>query len=490
MKVMRWAHVFMLAALAACTQTPPETKLIQAAADAMGGATAIQAAKTLVIEGEGIAGNIGQNVLPESKLQNWEVTEYKRSTDLASGRYTQQMVRTAKTFPFAPGSVQRQFQGLDGDVAYNRGGPQNAAARASAMVARDRRLEALHHPLAALRAALDPTSKVTGFHNEGLLQVVNVETVKGDMFTLAVDLSTHLPTAIRSTAYNANLGDVVMQSVFADYAEAGGLKLPMRMQTKQEGDMVLDLKVSANKVDADVGDLAVPAEVAAAEEPPMQPVYDIKPQQVAKGIWLLPGSHNSVVFEFADHLTLFEVPLNESRGQAVIAAAKALVPSKPLTTVIVSHHHFDHTGGLRAAIAEGLTIISDRSMESFIDSMSERKHTIVQDALSKAPKLAKIDSVEDQKMLKDDSMEVRLYHVKDLEHSGSMLMAFVPSEGLLINADLYGPGFAIFPAWEPMLKNIADRGIKVEKHLPTHGVLQTAKEAADVVAAKRAANPG
>ncbi|MEQ1579884.1 MAG: MBL fold metallo-hydrolase [Steroidobacteraceae bacterium] len=489
MKFIRWAHVFMLAALAACSQTPPETKLIQQAADAMGGVAKIQAAKTLVIEGEGLAGNLGQNVLPENKLQNWDVTEYKRSTDLAGGRYTQQMVRTANTFPFAPGSVQRQFQGLDGDVAYNVGGPQNAAARASAMVARDRRLEALHHPLAAVRAALDPTSKVTGFHNEGLLQVVNVETAKGDTFTLAVDLATHLPTAVRSTAYNANLGDVVIQTVFADYADAGGFKLPTHIQTKQDKDVALDLKVSSNKVDADVGDLAAPADVVAAEEPPMFPVYDIKPQQVAKGIWLLPGSHNSVVFEFKDHLTLLEAPLNESRGLAVIAAAKALVPGKPLTTLIVTHHHFDHTGGLRAAVAEGLTIIADRSMEGFIDQMTARPHTIVQDTLAKAPKAAKIDSVEDQKMLKDDAMEIRLYHVNNLEHAGTMLMAFVPSEGLLINADLYGPGFAIFPAWETMLKNIADRGIKVEKHLPIHGTLQTAKEAADTVAAKTAAKP-
>lgn len=480
----------MLAALAACTQTPPETKLIQEAADAMGGAAAIQAAKTLVIEGEGIAGNIGQNVLPDDPLQNWDVTEYKRSIDLAGGRYTQQMVRTANSFPFAPGSVQRQFQALDGDVAYNVGGPQNAASRQSAMAASDRRVEALHHPLAIMQAALDPAAKVANFRVSGLQQMVDVTTAKGDTVTLVVDIGTHLPIHVRSNAYNFNLGDVAMESTFGDYQAAGALKLPKRYTLKQDKDTVLDLNVSANNVDTDVGDLAAPAEVAAAEVPPMMPVYDIKPQQVAKGIWLLAGSHNSVVFEFADHLTLFEVPLNESRAQAVIAAAKALVPAKPLTTVIVSHHHFDHTGGLRAAVAEGLTIIADRSMEGFIDSMVERPHTIVQDSLAKAPKAAKIDAVEDQKMLKDDAMEIRLYHVNDLAHAGTMLMAFVPSEGLLINADLYGPGFAIFPAWETMLKNIADRGIKVEKHLPIHGTLQTAKEAADVVAAKRAANPG
>ena len=35
-----------------------------------------------------------------------------------------------------------------------------------------------------------------------------------------------------------------------------------------------------------------------------------------------------------------------------------------------------------------------------------------------------------------------------------------------------------------MQQAIAERGIKVEKHLPTHGTLQTAKEAADTVCRK------
>ena len=157
MKFLTWAGIVLLAVVAgACSQTPPETRLINDAVTALGGADKVNAVKTLVIEGEGIAGNMGQNVMPDYKLQNWKVTEYKRSVDLANGRWSMQQLRTP-TFPFAPAPNQRQYQGLDGDVAYNVGGPQNAAARASGMVARDRRLEALHHPLAAIRAALDPT---------------------------------------------------------------------------------------------------------------------------------------------------------------------------------------------------------------------------------------------------------------------------------------------------------------------------------------------
>ena len=39
---------------------------------------------------------------------------------------------------------------------------------------------------------------------------------------------------------------------------------------------------------------------------------------------------------------------------------------KPLTELVVSHHHFDHTGGIRQAIAEGLTIIAHKGTEATV----------------------------------------------------------------------------------------------------------------------------
>ena len=64
--------------------------------------------------------------------------------------------------------------------------------------------------------------------------------------------------------------------------------------------------------------------------------------------------------EFNDHITLFEAYASEANAVAIIAKARTLVPGKPVTELIVSHHHFDHSGGLRAAVSEGLEVITQR----------------------------------------------------------------------------------------------------------------------------------
>src|SRR4029078_2488315 len=98
---------------------------------------------------------------------------------------------------------------------------------------------------------------------------------------------------------------------------------------------------------------------------------------VSRGVWLVhgQGGANSILFEFADHLTLFEAPSNQAWTKAVIERAQATVPGKRVTEVIVSHHHFDHTGGIREAMAQGLTIIAHRGRGGLFRKIAERKGT-------------------------------------------------------------------------------------------------------------------
>src|SRR5436309_1194647 len=97
---------------AACGGESAERRAVLDAADAMGGRDRILSVKTLTIEGEADAPNVGQNTNPEDELPNWKVTELKRTIDLPNHRMRMQQLRTAQ-FLCANANTQRQTQGLD-----------------------------------------------------------------------------------------------------------------------------------------------------------------------------------------------------------------------------------------------------------------------------------------------------------------------------------------------------------------------------------------
>jgi hypothetical protein len=481
------ALVLTTVIIGACASTPPERRVIDDAAAALGGADRIRALKTLTVDGTGSAPNAGQNRMPTDELPVWKVASYTRSIDLANWRTRVQQRRQAE-FLFAGATTQQLTQGLDGEVAYNMA-TDGTMTRAGDAAARDRRLEMLQHPIVIVRAALEPGARLTNLRVDGNDDLLDVTSEQGDLLTLAVDRTTHLPSRLTWMADNPNMGDVAMVTTFADYQDVNGVKLPRRLTTMMDKYLQFDLEVASNTVDGDVGDLAVPDSVRVAAPPVPAPIT-VTAEPVVPGIWWLAGSgnHRSVLFEFGDHLVLYEVPLNEARSKAVIDKARML-SSKPLTMAIVSHHHFDHSGGLRVAVAEGLTIVTHRDNEAFFKDLLARPHTIVPDALQSHPRPATFQFVDDQMTLKDGSMEVRLYHLLDNPREGTNLFAYVPRYRLLVQADLYDASWQQHPWGQNVLTNIARRGLAVDRSVPVHGIIEPYAQMVKTIKAKAAA-PG
>src|SRR5438128_1768730 len=214
MKLTACLAMLAVVTLGACAQPTPEQRIVNDAAAALGGSDRVLAVKTLVIEGEGTQGNLGQDMRPEASGQAFNITDYKRAVDVAAGRARVEQTRTPNFAYFQGAAPQKQVLGLDGDVGYNVAANGNAT-RVANLVADDRRAEIYHHPLTSVRAALDPKAQLARVGTMDNQSAVSVTTPSGFKFTLAVDITTKLPTRVVSMGYNANLGDVATETSFA-----------------------------------------------------------------------------------------------------------------------------------------------------------------------------------------------------------------------------------------------------------------------------------
>lgn len=462
-----------------CTPKPPEQQFIDDAMRAVGGRSRIEAIKSIVIEGTGVNYNLGQDMRPEAATQQFAVTGYKREIDVEQGAQRVEQTRTPKFAYFQGPQPQTQVQVLDGDIAFNVA-PNGAATRLAGLAEKDRRVDYFHHPVTALKAATAPITAIANVRNVGNVRQADF-TFRDRQWTMTIDAA-GLPLSISSKAYQPNLGDVVVTTTFADYQDTNGLKLPARIVGKVDDFTIYDIQAATQSVDASLGNMSAPAAVVSAAPAPPP---NVTAESIGKGVWFLAGqSHHSVVVEFADHLMLIEAPQSEARTLAVIKKARDTVPQKPLTQLVTTHHHFDHTAGMRAAIAEGLDVITQAGNREWVENMARRPHTIQPDLLARNVSRLNVETVDAEREYKDQAMTVMLYHVAGNPHTDTMLMAYIPRDRLLVEVDAFSPGSAVHPYAANLLENIQKRNLRVDKIVSLHGTIAPFAELVKVAGTK------
>jgi hypothetical protein len=314
-------HLPLRAQNAPTPQVPGTTarQAIDAAAAALGGVDRLRTLRNITLMGyaqyayQNGGGNI--TALPGAPQKFIAANDYRRIYDLERGRMYHQERRN-DLFPFAAYgghdfALQRQV--LDGAIAYNIN-QQGQAIRAGD--ARDRRMWMHTNPVVAIRAAMDPANSLTNRRQEGGLTLVDLKLKEGDLMTIAIRPPSNLPEFVRWVAPQVNLGEMVLTTRFYGYVPFSGVQLPMGYNTKSDWRDVDQAKVYIDgyEIDSPIQDLAAPASVTGPA-----PTgggrgggggrgpggANVEVTKVADKLWRITGG--TMVIEFADHMTLFEV---------------------------------------------------------------------------------------------------------------------------------------------------------------------------------------
>jgi hypothetical protein len=423
-------------------------QIVERAAQALGGADRIRTLKNITLNGYGQyaymfgGGNITASVDAPMKFQ--AANDLRRIVDFEHERFAA-LERRYYQFPFAGFDGHDYHLGtevLDGDIAYDVA-PGGKASRIYRWQEDAHQIDGVHmrrmwsitNPVSAIRSALDPANQVTIARQDARLWVLSVILKRGDRFTLAIDRASDRPVWVRWINPMTNFGQLTLTTRYTGYTPHAGLLMPLGYKTSFDWRNIpyLTVFVDSYEVDGKIADLAAPTDVRAAREPG-PPAFDVAATPVAKGIWRL--STGTTVFEFADHLTLFELNGSQERAIASIDFAKKMVPGKPVTQLIVSHGHLDHAPGVRPAVAEGMTIISRRGNEGILREQVQHAAPNYPDKLARNPKPFKFIPVDDHLRLSDRTMTVDVYWARDNIHMADAVFAYAPAQRVIAEGDI------------------------------------------------------
>jgi glyoxylase-like metal-dependent hydrolase (beta-lactamase superfamily II) len=484
--------VFALGTLFAATAAAQDARtVLQAASDAMGNARNI---RSIEYSGGGWVSAVGQSFAPDEDWPRFEVINYTRTIDYQNRSSREEYVRRQGNYP-PQGGGGTPLQGEQpqrllntGNVAWNMNGTEPVGEPAQAEV---RLLDIWMSPHGFLKAAMEADdATAVPLMLEGRKATVvsftalNKYRVNG---TIGAD---NLVERTQTWIANPVLGDMIFDHRYTEYRDFDGVKFPTVLHSHQgdprlnEGHNWKEVRVTNARANVDAPRLTVPDNVRQAAVPAVQ----VESTALADGVWRVAGgSHHSVAVEFRDFVAVVEAPLNEARSLAVIGEVQRLIPNKPIRYVVNTHHHFDHSGGLRTYVAQSATVVTHQGNRDFYDDVvfHPGRWTVEPDILSSqmpwfaGNRVPTFETVSSKYVISDGVRTMDVYPVLGLGHSGTMLIAYLPTEKILINADLFSPPAAGAQAPPPnanmrsLQQNIQRLNLDVQRHVGIHGQVVT-----------------
>lgn len=484
--------------------------------------------ETIEYSGGGFSSRIGQQYSVNAGWPTYQVVDYTRGIDFDAGWSREDYTRQQGDYPLfgrTPLGPEPITAIVHGEYAWDVRNREPVALTRPYLdgipFGELRQLEIAITPHGFLKAALaadDATAislPIIGASDFGVSQFGRQVTIVSFTFLNKYKINGtitdgNLVELVGTWIPNPVYGDMDYEMRYTRYEDHDGVMFPMQIHTHQADPRLnpahnyFQYDITSVTINATVETMPVPDAIRTA----MAPAPVVESMELADGVWRLAGgSHHSILVEFRDYVAIVEAPQNEARSLAVIAEAGRLVPDKPIQYVINTHHHFDHAGGLRTYLSQGTTIVTHESNKQYyLDILFHPgPRTLQPDRMSQynpmywiSRRPAPIETVDGdvrrtgKYVVTDGEQILEIIRVQDMAyelgdrslaqgiHSEDMLIAYLPREGILINADLFSPREQA-PAtpttsMRTLNENIKKLRLDVERHVPVHGGIATHQE--------------
>jgi len=378
------AFAVPLILLSSLAQTPAPRDLVARAVTAMGGEVAVREIRNYTITFYSTAFGLGQEETPESPARA-TITTGTQTTDFAG---TRQISVTEARNPAGQINKQRRITvGNIGMIETNGNqAPDGPGAVANVERFWRRSLErllisALDNPgtLSALPARTWRGESVSGVHYVNGLDTVDVY----------FDGRTALPVLTQVLSDDPILGDRRTVTAFTRWQDAGGIVYARQFDTEVNGRLQTHTIITALNLNGTVADslFIMPDTIKAKAQPsnPNPPPITVSLVELAPNVWRAEGgSHHSLIVDQGTRLVLVEAPLSAQRMQAVLDTLRSRFPGKPVGVAINTHHHWDHSSGLRTVLAANVPVVTHARNVSFVRSIGSARKTVRPDAISRS----------------------------------------------------------------------------------------------------------
>ena len=305
-------------------------------------------------------------------------------------------------------------------------------------------------------------------------------------FIVMFDPKTNLPARIRTLDYDNIWGDVTYDLVLSEWRTLGGVLVAASQKYELNGRVVIDARISEGTANPPIpaNFFEPPAAVKAGAAKPAtgnvpyqwvirrqivgfyldsdQMSFDtrasagLRLNEIAPGVQhQVGGSHNTLVVEMRDFLVVMDAPVSDWQSNWTINAAKAKYPGKPVRYVMLTHHHNDHAGGIRAYAAQGATLVVGKGAGDHYRKVLSAPFTRNPDLASRDLSKTPIIEVSEKHVISDGKREVSA-HFTENPHAAAYLIGYVADARLAFVTDIWTPGPPLPPKMNPGLAAVVN----------------------------------